>query len=783
MRSTSIQSSFNTGEVSGLMHGRLSDFDKMKSAVVTSLNGIPLVEGGWTRRPGTAFCDETRYSLKKSRLVRFKYSTTQAYAVEFGDQYVRFKKNRVPVYDYSMTITGVTQGAPGVVTYTGSDPSNGDDVDITNVIGMTQLNNRRFIVQNVNAGANTFQLYERDPVGAPIPVDTTLFSAYASGGLASRVYTLATPYLESDLFELKFARQADKLYIFHSDYPEASLNRLADASWTHTLLTFVDGPYLPVNKTATTLAASAATPGAGRTITASATAGINDGQGFLASDVGRLIRLKGGSASVWGYMLITAFTDSTHVTATIINSVGTTTAATTWRMGLLSDTTGYSDAGTFVGGRLVIGGCPYRESRWDASYVDDYLNFAETEVDGTTTDSHAFSYTLTSEESHAIRWIRGIANGFAIGTFEGEWLARPSINEEAMTPTNRDAKQSASYGSERVDVVKVGAALLAIRKNGRRVQEITYSFADNRLNVSDITILAEHMSKTTKDPAFFPSGFIELAYQQDIFPILWAPRKDGVLAGATYNQEEKVMAWHRTQLGGYSATSLPPLGAIVESACVIPSADGTYEEAWFVVRRYINNRIVRYNEYLTKPWEKGDDEELPQYLDSSLFYDGDPTDALTGLYHLAGETVSVMVNGATHPNVVVSPTGGIQLNTTASKIVVGYSYNSDLELFPFDAGSADGTAQGKIQRKHHVTVRVHQSLNLWTGPSFDKLRKVVFRMASDGSNVRTPLYTGLKSLDGWHGDYSTEDRLCVRFTGGSPGTLLSAIARQDTSDT
>lgn len=782
MRSTSIQSSFNTGEVSGLMHGRRSDFDKMKSAVVSSVNGIPLVEGGWTRRPGTAFCDETRYSLKQSRLVRFKYSTTQAYVIEFGDQYVRFKKNRTPVYDYSMSINSVTQGVPGVVTYSGADPSNGDDVDIINVVGMTQLNNRRFSVRNVNAGANTFELHVYDASGLLVPVDTGVFSAHVSGGLAQRVYTLATPYLESDLFQLKFARQADKLYIFHSDYPEASLNRFGDASWTHTPLVFVDGPYLPVNKTGTTLAASVATPGTGRTITASATTGINDGQGFLASDVGRLIRLKGGSASVWGYMLVTAFTDSTHVTATIINSVGTITAATTWRLGLLSDTTGYADAGTFVGGRLVLGGCPYREARWDASYVDDYLNFSETEVDGTTTDAHAFSYTLTAEESQAIRWIRGIANGFAIGTFEGEWLARPSINEEAMTPTNRDAKQSASFGSERVDVVKVGAAILAIQKHGRRIREITYSFADNRLNAADVTILAEHMSKTIY-PGALPSGFLELAYQQDTIPVLWAPRKDGVLAGATYSQDEKVMAWHRSHFGGYATDVEPRLGAVVESACVIPAADGSYEEAWFVIRRYINKRIVRYTEYLTKPWEKGDDAELPQYLDSSLFYDGDPTTALTGLYHLAGETVSVVANGGAHPDVVVSPTGGVLLNTSATKVVVGFPYNSDLELFPFDAGSADGTAQGKIQRKHHVAVRVHESLNLWTGPSFDKLRQVVFRTPSDGSNVRTPLFTGLKLLDGWHGDYSSEDRLCVRFTGGLPGTLLSVIARQDTSDT
>jgi hypothetical protein len=48
----------------------------------------------------------------------------------------------------------------------------------------------------------------------------------------------------------------------------------------------LDGPYLSVNATATTLTPSAAT-GTGVTLTASAATGINGGAGFAATDVGR----------------------------------------------------------------------------------------------------------------------------------------------------------------------------------------------------------------------------------------------------------------------------------------------------------------------------------------------------------------------------------------------------------------------------------------------------------------------------------------------------------------
>ena len=61
--------------------------------------------------------------------------------------------------------SGVTKADPGVVTYTGTDPSNGDYVLCTSAVGMTQLNNRVFRVANVNAGANTFELEGEDTTG------------------------------------------------------------------------------------------------------------------------------------------------------------------------------------------------------------------------------------------------------------------------------------------------------------------------------------------------------------------------------------------------------------------------------------------------------------------------------------------------------------------------------------------------------------------------------------------------------------------------------------------
>lgn len=73
------------------------------------------------------------------------------------------------------TITGITAASPPVVSSTAHGYANGDIVVIAGVVGMTQVNGRAFVV--ANQAANTFELKG---------VDGTSYSAYASGGTASK---------------------------------------------------------------------------------------------------------------------------------------------------------------------------------------------------------------------------------------------------------------------------------------------------------------------------------------------------------------------------------------------------------------------------------------------------------------------------------------------------------------------------------------------------------------------------------------------------------------------
>src|SRR5207253_1192166 len=83
------------------------------------------------------------------------FSADQTMVLEFGHQYVRFHTNGGTLVETGLAVTGVTQANPGVLTYTGTDPANGDWVYLSCIGGMTQLNGRWVKAAGVHAGAPT----------------------------------------------------------------------------------------------------------------------------------------------------------------------------------------------------------------------------------------------------------------------------------------------------------------------------------------------------------------------------------------------------------------------------------------------------------------------------------------------------------------------------------------------------------------------------------------------------------------------------------------------------
>ncbi len=90
---TTIQSSFNAGELSPRMLGR-TDVRFYYTGLQKCENFIPFVQGGLTKRTGTQYVAEVKDSNALTRLVPFQFSTVQNYILEFGNLYFRIYRNR-----------------------------------------------------------------------------------------------------------------------------------------------------------------------------------------------------------------------------------------------------------------------------------------------------------------------------------------------------------------------------------------------------------------------------------------------------------------------------------------------------------------------------------------------------------------------------------------------------------------------------------------------------------------------------------------------------------------
>ena len=661
-RTTLALTSFVSGEFSAKMDGR-SDFDKYSSGTKTLENFLIHPQGAATRRVGTQFIAEVKDSTKKTRLIPFEFSTTQTYILEFGDQYIRFYKDKGQIL---------------------------------------------------------------------------------SGGSA---YEISTPYLEAELFDIKFAQSADVMYIVHPNHETNKLSRTGHTSWSLDEVVFTDGPYLGPNTTAITLTPSA-TSGSGITITASTNA-------FVSTDVNRLVSFSNG------YARITAFNSATNVTADVEDDFDNTTATTDWKLGAFSDTTGHPSCVSFFEQRLVFAGTISEPQTLYFSKAGDYENMTA----GTNADD-AMVYTIASNQVNAIRYMKAVRT-LVVGTTGGEFTVSADGTDAAVTPTNITIKRQSSFGAANVDAIPAGNAILFLQKAKRKIRELQYNFDSDGYQAADLCILNDTVTK---------SGINEMVFQQEPDSIIWCVRDDGVLAGLTYQRSENVVAWHRHIFGGSFGSG----NAVCETAATI-SGTLTEDELWVIVKRTINGSTKRYIECFSDfDFDETDATDF-KFLDSHLSYSGASTTTLSGLSHLEGQTVSVLADGSVHADKTVT-SGSITLDRAVTKACVGLPYNSVLQTMRIEGGAAEGTSQGKTKRISKVVLRLFETVGVKVGPSLTDLETVPFRTTS--SNLSSPVDTllaGDREIE-FRDDYNSDGFIFVKQDQPLPCSILAIYPTLVTSD-
>lgn len=746
---------FTAGELSPRLDGR-TDVGKYFNGCKKLQNFVVHPHGGASRRPGTIFVREVKNSAHNVRLIPFEFNVTQTYVLEFGDQYFRIHKDG------------------GTVVSSGS------------------------------------------------PVE------------------VATPYAHTDLDKLKFTQSADVMYLVHPDFAPRKITRTSHTAWTIAEVDLLRGPMGEDNTTATTLLASARTGTVTITASANTFASTDVGrlvkvhEGFAKITVftdaqnvnatvqentdGRTelmpsynattISAHEGDPSATGLehndrfqdsagqfvtqgfkvgmkVTVTGFTTANNnETSAIIVKVtddtlllapssdltdeaagdsvtisGDLTASTDWALGAFSATTGHPSAVAFYEQRLVFASTTEQPQTLFFSVGGSFEDFGA----GVDADD-ALTYTLGSNQVNIIRYLQA-GRVLLVGTSGGEFVVTSS-EDAPLSPTNAVVKRQATYGSADIQPVQVANVTLFVQRAKRKLRELVFDLSTDSYQAPDMTILAEHITE---------GGIKEMSLQQEPDNVVWCVLENGKFVGMTYRREENVIAWHEHVLGG--AFGSDAFGH-VESVATIPG-DLNEDDTYLVVKRTIGGGTKRYVEYFSS-FEFGDDVEDAFFVDSGLTYSGSAATSISGLDHLEGQTVSILANGAVHPDKTVI-SGSVTLDYSATKVHIGLNYSSTLQTMRIEAGGTEGTAQGKTKRIHEVVLRLFRTVGVKVGSSETELDRIPFRSSAAAMTKAIPLFTGDKEIE-FRGGFDTDGFVVVQQDQPLPLTIIGIFPRLITFD-
>jgi hypothetical protein len=724
----SILTNFTAGEISPRVYGRV-DLAKYQNGARELTNVTVLPQGGARKRGGTLNVSSVRNNSPDAILVPFVFSTTQTYMLEFGPFYIRFFKNQGIIFDIQYAISAVTIGPIITVTCPGHGFRDYDSIFITGVHGTHQLNNREFMAWNTTA--NTFTLVDHYTFNY---IDGSGYGAYTSGGIASRIYEVATNYTAADVASMTFTQSADTLFLFSSNWPIALLKRFGHANWQLSTGNVEEGPFLDMNTFVTYAVSLDAASGA-------AVMTFNNAY-FTQAHVGALFRIweqsngdtfgyatwapgatvTVGNNTFWEYKgnvyyvvsgggdtMASTATYPTHTQGTVDVFYGTGGAVAQMRyehsgycvvqVTSVLDTQNawvniyykYRTPYTAYGGRSSS---QFQEGAWSdfrgypstGTFHEQRLVAANTADKPTTLwgsklnaylnykdgdkADESYTYTISSDQVDAIKYM-STTKRLVVNATSGEYTVAASNQNEAITSTNIKVSRETSFGIANVKPVRAGPAILFPQRKGWN-QNPARRLREFVYNFQTDSYVAPDL--TILSEHITAPGITQGAYIATPDLMIWYVRADGDIVAMTYERDQQVVGWHHHQLGGSGRA---------EHDASIPGVDG--DELWLIVNRTINGQTVRHIEVAQEGLPDGSALEDCFFLDDALQYVGPPTTVVTGLWHLNGQNVSVLADGVPIHNLFVT-NGAITLENPASKITVGYRFKSRIRTLHVEAG-------------------------------------------------------------------------------------------------
>lgn len=699
MRSYSHLVKFNGGEFSGLMDGRV-DFAKYPDACRVLENFYVHPHGPASNRPGFRVVAEAK-GTTGTRLIPFSYSTEQAYMLEFGFAgaagYIRFYMDGGQiVLDWA--------GATELVT--------GGDGEAASVAAWTTVNSGALTSVAGGKAGNCFQLAENgadDPgFKQTIAVSEHMLyriKMYTKAGTANAYYYEIWDETAGALIGASGAQVAPAAWAAAEDVDETFYTPIGCVSLS--IRIYHD-----------------ATNGDGTTVLFDTIALRSEEEPYeIASPytAAHLPEVKYGQNADTMYLVHPSYAVRKLVRTAHTNWTLSTPAFAAGAASNFNDAaTHYPSAVCFHENRLCFG-CSTNDpvTVWNSksgSYEDMTTGVA---------DDDAIVIDLASDQ---VNNPQDLASGVAlmVPTTGGEWRVSAVDQDEPMTPTNVTAKRETVHGAYNARLAQVGNAFLFIQREQRQLLELAYNWEAGGYIAPDRSVLAQHITA---------GGLVELAYQATPHSILWARRSDDSLVALTYWKDHDVFAWHRH----------PTEGDVI-SIATMPGTQRT--ELWAVTVRDIDGTDTYYIEQAEDFFDADEDE-----TEDGFFVDCG-TSVYAGLtsftdipapylWHLAGETVKCVVDGAVQEDVTVGSDGSATLPVECDSVChLGFGYTAILEPMRPEVEGREGMSLGRDRDISGVIVRFKDTLGGKIGPDASNLDIIPARDADMAMDTVPDLFTG-----------------------------------------
>ena len=569
-RFNDIVHNFTGGEQSPRLYGR-TDFDSYKRSCRNLKNMIVYPQGGTSFRGGSQLVLEDLFnpidydfSLSSSaRIIPFVVSETESYFIIFSADTIA--SGGFAGYNYAYSL-------------------------------------------NLRTGAVGFFQHQGN------------FSFLPSGA-TSTVYTDG-----SKLEKVQYVQSGDVLLLTHPECIPQRIIRLAENTFgwydystppTSPISTFSFMPFMDQNTDTSHLIDASATTGL-ITLTSSTSF-------FNAGHVGSLFAFQ--DSGTIGIAAVSAYTSPTLVNATVLRTLPAAATAGSgtaqWYEGAWSTYRGFPSSVALWNNRALFGGTVAQPDTIYASQLFDIFemsNIAVLDPGTALTESDPQSFTIASDRVNDITWMTPGKSDLLVGTRGREYAVKD------FTTTSVQINPQTGYGSEYIQPVVVDDVPVFVQRGFRKLREILFDDRTAGYLSPEVTFFAEHI--TRKSQSIYPDAVTpkikQMAYQAMDNNLLWVIDNNGYLYSATKTRETPtITAFHRHELGGAYSTSIPK----VLSIAVAPSADGTTDELYMLVKRTVNSadkitlEKFSYSFYEDTLHEDVDDRRrIPVFLDAAKIF-------------------------------------------------------------------------------------------------------------------------------------------------------------------